>query len=250
MFEDYFRGNERHADLVSHLTGSAFLKSEKHRAHVMKHAELNHTTPPANPAAFVGRSTRDILDEEQCERDYARRKQAIEKHPLRGKAPKGSFAKLKDLLRAIASSTMAKAVGIEHGQSFEERYGSGFTHTHAVEPVRAVIAPVRAKPKETYAKTFSKTVALMKSMGLEVSYNSDSGTLTGADAIRRQSLAGAKPAKPKARPLGPDELLQAASTLLHHGRIDAKTAARVQTEVGLRGTVSPDLMKALQEACK
>ena len=81
---------------------------------------------------------------------------------------------------------------------------------------------------------------------LEAGYGTDSATLTGGSAIRKQSL----PTKPVAKPLSADELLKAASTLLHHGRIDTQTAARVQSEVNLTGKVSPTLMKTLSEACK
>ena len=103
---------------------------------------------------------------------------------------------------------------------------------------KTTIASIR-KSIADVAKSLGNT-ALSKS--LEAGYGADSATLTGGSAIRKQSLP--------AKPLSPDELLKAASTLLHHGRIDTQTAARVQSEVNLTGKVSPTLMKTLSEACK
>jgi hypothetical protein len=147
-------------------------------------------------------------------------------------------------------ASMAKALAEQDasGEGFEERYGIPAHATVAqavgVKTIRAAVKP--AKPVNTIASGFARINVLLKSMGLEASYGTDSATLTGGSAIRKQSL----PAKPAAKPLSPDELLKAASTLLHHGRIDTQTAARVQSEVNLTGKVSPALMKTLGEACK
>jgi len=160
----------------------------------------------------------------------------------------GAFAALR--LKVFQGQRLLKsqAVGTEHGESFEERYGIPAHATVAqavgVKTIRAAVKP--AKPVNTIAQGFARINGLLKSMGLEAGYGTDSATLTGGSAIRKQSL----PAKPVAKPLSPDELLKAASTLLHHGRIDTQTAARVQSEVNLTGKVSPALMKTLSEACK
>ena len=176
----------------------------------------------------------------------------------RGKSGnRGAFDKLRAKVREhlAGSEPMTKAQPVEHNQSFESRYGCA---AYVAEPVtiqRATVAkiaaPAAAKPSIASIRNSMATIA--KSLGnttlatsLEAGYGTDSATLTGGSAIRKQSL----PKKPAAKPLSPDELLKAASTLLHHGRIDTQTAARVQSEVNLTGKVSPALMKTLIEACK
>jgi hypothetical protein len=258
---------------LGHRVGEQMMgKSQAHASALHAHLTGNgrhstHSPVPSNPQKAISASTKDETllgadrrhnPDERAERDYERRRNEMTSQSKN----KGAFDKLKDCLRAMASDTaeglikslqsLHEPIQHHHSDSFEDRFGKGFSHAHVVGPVTAHRAAVAStKPTAaTLAGSIKRVTSMMKSMGLEVSYDSDSATLQGGDAIRKQSLAGAKPSKPKAKPLCAHELLKAASTLLHHGRIDAQTAARVQTEVGLRGTVSPDLMKTLSEACK
>jgi len=279
MYESYFDGSEAHAALLGNLgvrTHSIMGKSQAHASALHTHLtgggrNSTHSVVPSNPQKAIAASTKDKTllgvgrrhnPDERAERDYARRKQAIEKHHLRGKGAKGSFAKLKERVRAMASDTaeglikslqsLHEPIQHHHSDSFEDRFGKGFSHAHVVGPVTAHRAAV-ASTKPTAATlegSIKRVTSMMKSMGLEVSYDSDSATIQGGDAIRKQCLAGAKPAKPKAKPMSADDLVKGAAMLLHHGRITPQVAQRVQSEVLLKGTVSPDLMKALQEACK
>jgi hypothetical protein len=245
--------------------------SDRHAAalHAHLHRTGNeHHSAPANPQRVIGSSSPDILDEHlssarraDAETAYMR-KLAERGRANRGKSGnRGAFDKLRTKVREHLSSTgsdgepMRKAQPVEHNQSFESRYGCA---AYVAEPVtiqRATVAkvaaPAAAKPSIAIIRKSMATIAnslgnttLAKS--LDAGYGTDSATLTGGSAIRKQSM----PANPAAKPLSPDELLKAASTLLHHGRIDTQTAARVQSELNLTGKVSPTLMKRLSEACK
>jgi hypothetical protein len=176
----------------------------------------------------------------------------------RGKSgSRGAFDKLRAKVREhlAGSEPMTKAQPVEHNQSFESRYGCAAYVTEPVTIQRATVAKIAAPAAARHSiASIRKSIAdVAKSLGntalsksLEAGYGADSATLTGGSAIRKQSL----PKKPAAKPLSPDELLKAASTLLHQGRIDTQTAARVQSEVNLTGKVSPVIMKTLSEACK
>jgi hypothetical protein len=238
-----------------------------------RRAAARNAAPARTPA------TRDVLDgrttprtakelTEHLQRSDAEAETAYErKLAERGRSnrgrpgSRGAFDKLRSKVREHLSSTgsggepMTKAQPVEHNQSFESRYGCA---AYVAEPgtiqraaVAKVAAPAAAKP--SIASIRKSLANIAKSLGnttlaksLEAGYGTNSATLTGGSAIRKQSL----PAKPAAKPLSPDELLKAASKLLHHGRIDTQTAARVQSEVNLTGKVSPALMKTLGEACK
>ena len=244
--------------------------SDRHAAalHAHLHRTGNeHHSAPANPQRVIGSSSPDILDEHlssarRADAETAHMRKLTERgRANRGKSgSRGAFDKLRTKVREHLSSTgsgdepMTKAQPVEHNQSFESRYGCA---AYVAEPVTiqraAVVKPTAANPAPTIAALRKSMAALAKSLGnttlaksLEAGYGTDSATLTGGSAIRKQSL----PTKPVAKPLSPDELLKAASTLLHHGRIDTQTAARVQSEVNLTGKVSPTLMKTLSEACK
>jgi hypothetical protein len=182
------------------------------------------------------------------------------------KCAKGSFDRLKKslagkvgdsietVMKALQSTyaphvSVAKALAEQDasGEGFE-RYGDGFTpsgvaHAVAVKAIRATVKPsTPAKPTlATIRKSLDKAASLMKSMGLEVSYDSNSATLTGGDAIRKQSMAGAK-RKPK---YSADQILKAASAALHAGAISGADAQAIQHQVNLRGTCDEALLKKL-----
>lgn len=244
--------------------------SDRHAAALRAHlhrTDNEHHSAPANPQRVIGSSSPDILDEHlssarraDAETAYMR-KLAERGRANRGKSgSRGAFDKLRTKVREHLSSTgsvdepMTKAQPVEHNQSFESRYGCA---AYVAAPVTiqraAVVKPTATDPAPTVAAIRKSMAALANSLSnttlaksLEADYGTDSATLTGGSAIRKQSL----PTKPVAKPLSADELLKAASTLLHHGRIDTQTAARVQSEVNLTGKVSPTLMKTLSEACK
>jgi hypothetical protein len=270
-----------HQRLMAALHGGGnhgqLLKSQTHAAafHESLRRGSNdraHNKPSSDPKGFIRRASPDMTltpaqrkADERAEKEYLRK--MSEARANGGINDEGSFERLKKSLAAKATdsvetimkslqtmygprASMAKALAEQDasGEGFEERYGIPAHATVAqavgVKTIRAAVKP--AKPVNTIASGFARINVLLKSMGLEASYGTDSATLTGGSAIRKQSL----PAKPAAKPLSPDELLKAASTLLHHGRIDTQTAARVQSEVNLTGKVSPALMKTLGEACK
>jgi hypothetical protein len=272
--EDDMLMSGNHVALLSNL--GILAKSQAHAS--LLHSTLRtagnthaQSRAPANVHSMIERIAASGLDRE-AERKFGERKKALERQrEKRAQSDKGGndcdfsklHARLKSVLKSGASNAddilaalrnlhgkgrtaLAKAQPAEWSEpTFESRYGvSGLVaQAVGVKAIRAAVKPsTPAKPVNTIASGFARINSLLKSMGLEAGYGTDCATLTGGSAIRKQSLP--------AKPLSPDELLKAASTLLHHGRIDTQTAARMQSEVNLTGKVSPALMKTLSEACK
>lgn len=197
-----------------------------------------------------GQGYDDPIDDEddtlaKAQRAYARRQPNF-----------GAFIKLKLSLH----ETMAKAVGTEHGQSFEERYG-------VAAHVAATPAPVRAKAASIGKPAATKTVApsiasIRKSLAgsaralgntalaksLEAGTGTDSATLTGGSAMRKQSLSkrvasttvGGDP-QPTA-----DQILKAASAALYAGQITGRDAADIERHVNTTGKCPEPLLKKLR----
>ena len=279
----------KHQALLTNLGVGPLLKSQTHAAALhqsLRSGSNDHArnSAPSDPKGFIRRASPDMTltpeQRQRAQREESRqdadqlrrmsearsnggindeaetaymRKLAERGRANRGKSDsRGAFDKLRAKVREHLSSTgsggepMTKAQPVEHNQSFESRYGCA---AYVAEPVtiqRATVAKIAAPaaPRSSIASIRKSMADIAKS--LEAGYGTNSATLTGGSAIRKQSL----PKKPAAKPLSPDELLKAASTLLHHGRIDTQTAARVQSEVNLTGKVSPVIMKTLSEACK
>ncbi|NYH24688.1 hypothetical protein [Paraburkholderia bryophila] len=163
-------------------------------------------------------------------------------------------------------AALAKSVGTEHGESFESRYGtSGLT---AAQAVGVKAAPAAAKP--TLAKSIAKpstkpvTMATVKARllglaravgneelvkSLEAGYGSNSATLTGGSAMRKQSLSkrvasttiGGDP-KPR---YSPEDLLKGAAAALHAGAITGAEAQAIQHHVNMTGDCPDHLLKKL-----
>jgi len=214
------------------------------------------------------RANGGISTDEEAERGYTERKTALERkqaasaHANRG-GNGGAFSRLKKTLQEHLSTqggaSMAKAVGHEHGQSFEERYGT------RAEPIqRARVASVAA-PKQTASQSLQKAMGrvqgLLKSMdiapagssSLEAGYATDSADLTGGSALRRQSLdksrvfgttvAGDAVAAPK---LTPAMIERAASKALAAGQITGAEANQIATYCAMDAICPEPLLKRLR----
>lgn len=264
--DTFFKGNQHHAALIRNLGGS-----------------VAHTNPGQNVAVKIAKSSKDELlstvdhrrdPDAEAERQYIQRKTALEReqaeraHSARGKGAKGSFAKLRErvkaaisgaqstaadmvkALQALGSSSAAMAKSVRDDNEGFERYGSDFAFAYSAEPVTTQhAATVRTKPTAaTFQKSINKVNSMLKSMGLEAGYGTDSATLTGGSALRKQSLdkrlqstvVGGDP-----EPTG-EQILKAAGAALYAGQIDAKDAQAIQHQVNMRGTCEERLLKKLR----
>lgn len=162
---------------------------------------------------------------------------------------KGSFQRL----RMSVHAHLAKAQRVEHSESFEQRYG---TRSEPVQRARVVSSSTTpAEPAQSLTKSLAKARATLAGMGfsksLEAGYGTDSTTLAGDSALRKQSLdkrlqstvVGGDP-KPK-QPSG-DEILKAASAALHAGQISGLDAQAIQHHVNMTGMCPEPLLKKLR----
>ncbi|MFM0088927.1 hypothetical protein PQR46_18630 [Paraburkholderia sediminicola] len=261
-------------------------KSQAHadalQTHLRRSGNAHDSDPGENVGRQIAKSSKDELltrADTEAERGYAERKTALERQravrsarsdagddeddeEMIDGAPQsrslskslhaGAFGRLRTLLKKHTAS-MAKAIAAQDssGEGFE-RYGAGFA-AHVAEPVRIQRAKVVvAKPTaNTFAKSLERTKSLMKSMGLEAGTGTDSATLTGGSALRRQSLSkrvasitGGGDPKPKQPTV--DEIMKAASTALHANAISASDAMAIQHQVNTRGTCDDALLKKLR----
>jgi hypothetical protein len=195
---------------------------------------VSHTKPGQNIAQKIARSTKDELlspadrnNEHEPESGKGRKK--VTKHP-------GAFDKLKARVRA-AMDDMPTAG--ELTKALREQEGGSATYNEGLDQA-ALIAKLRSGPSPSsptkagvpLSKALAKTIErgyrnLGKTMpidapagtsSLEATYNSDSATMTGGDAVRRQSLAGAKKKR------SPDQIRKAAAQALREGRITGAEA--------------------------
>lgn len=261
-------------------------KSQAHadalQTHLRRSGNAHHSDPGENVGHQIAKSSKDELltrADTEAERGYAERKTALERQRAARSARSdagddeddeemidgvpqsrslskslhaGAFGRLRTLLKKHTAS-MAKAIAAQDssGEGFE-RYGAGFA-AHVAEPVRIQRAKVVvAQPTaNTFAKSLERTKSLMKSMGLEAGTGTDSATLTGGSALRRQSLSkrvasttvggDPKPKQPTA-----DEIMKAASAALHANAISASDAMAIQHQVNTRGTCEDALLKKLR----
>ncbi|WP_321853197.1 hypothetical protein [Paraburkholderia tropica] len=113
------------------------------------------------------------------------------------------------------------------------------------------IAPIVKANTTSLRKSMAKVAnalgnaTLAKS--LEAGCASNSATLTGDSAVRRQSLAGTKSA-PKPRVYSPAEVSLAAQNALAYGQITVEQAGRIQSELDLTGACSPESLALLRGA--
>jgi hypothetical protein len=170
-----------------------------------------------------------------------------------------TFAALAEMLNP--SSTLAKSTHVEyHEDSFDVRYGLGVAQAVGVKTISTAKSPAVAKPSAaakptvaTIRKSLGKAASLLKGMGLEVSYDSDSATLTGGDALRVQSLdksrvfgtvvGGDAVAQPT---LTPELIERAATAALAAGQITGAEANTIATYCAM-GSICPEpLLKKLR----
>ncbi|MEX3982811.1 hypothetical protein AB4Y45_27945 [Paraburkholderia sp. EG287A] len=210
--------------------------SNQHHAALMRNlgGSVEDNSPGQNVAIRIRNSTKDeTLDH-------------VAKGNTMGNNCKGAFDRLKAGLRAyerengsVQSATSAESLT----KALREQ--EGFSGTmHGELDQRVLIAKLKAGPQTkptavTLAKAIGKTRGLLKSMGfdgptgttsLEATYNSDSTTMTGGDAFRNQSLAGAKP---KRRVYSDNELLKAGEDALRCGKISSAEAYHLSSAVAM-----------------
>jgi hypothetical protein len=235
--DTFFKGNEHHAALMRNLGGS-----------------VGGGDPDQNVAVNIRRSTRDKTLEPV-------RRAAVDKDPLPHRTAnaltdhlhrteddrdknRGAFDKLLARVRdAGANGEMAKAAAYKLGD-------------YSIEQVYADLKSVPVGSTAGASKALGKSMAkLARSLGnatlaksLESGYGTDSATLTGGSAIRKQSLSkravsttvGGDPV-----PTG-EQILKAASAALYAGQIDATDAQQIQHQVNTRGTCDDALLKKLR----
>ncbi|CAB3783433.1 hypothetical protein [Pararobbsia alpina] len=169
------------------------------------------------------------------------------------------MAALQSLGKRTSGAARAKAIAAvdASGEGFEERDGipAHATTAKAVGVVRATVKPTApAKPTlATIRKSLGKTASLMRSMGLDVSYDSDSVTLTGGDAMRKQSLdksrifgttvGGDAVGQPKRYTA--EQIERAASAALAAGKLTGAQANSIATYIAMGSMPPPDLLACL-----
>ncbi|CAD6514118.1 hypothetical protein LMG28727_00844 [Paraburkholderia kirstenboschensis] len=167
------------------------------------------------------------------------------------KRAKGSFERLKKSLAAKATdsvetlmkslrtiygprTSMAKAAGIEHGESFEERYGIGGAHvSHAVGPRTARPAASTAslaKSIETVRERFDKILGVTPMQNLNKKVVATSEKL--AKSLPIGPVRGLRMAAPQ---YSAEHVEGAAQMALAHGAIDAQSAQVIANSLALGG---------------
>lgn len=235
---------------------------------------VNVKSPGQNVAVNIRRSTRDetlepmrrtSLNEDGTPKTAAQlidRLHRTEGH--RGKSSnKGAFQRLKDGLRDYVrknggeGAAMAKSVR-DDDEGFE-RYGAGFAYI--AEPLNIqhdVMAKLRAPAKPTAAtlkKSLGKTTAMLKSMGLEAGYGTDSADLTVGSALRKQSLdkrlqstvvgGDPKPVKPKL--MTKSQCQAAALKGLNSGKLTASQCQHIDVSLSMDRRIDDATMATLRE---
>jgi hypothetical protein len=199
------------------------------------------------------------------------------------KRAKGSFERMRKALAAKATdsvetlvkslqamygpgATMAKALAEQDssGESFEERYGIP-AHTVVatavgMKAIRTVKPSAPAKPKATLGSIRKSLVTLAKSLGnetlaksLEAGCGTDSETLAGGSAMRRQSLDKSRvfgttvagDAVPATKKFTAAQIEAATSACLAAGRCTASQAATISTYIAMGSMPPPGLMACL-----
>ena len=160
-------------------------------------------------------------------------------------------------------ATLAKSTVTDSGDfdSFESRYGVA-AHAPVAKPITVTTKPLAksitkpsAKPV-TMATVKARLLGLARAVGneelvksLEAGYGSNSATLTGGSAMRKQSLSKRVASttiggdqKPR---YSPEELLKGAAAALHAGAITGAEAQAIQHHVNMTGDCPDHLLKKL-----
>lgn len=236
MNEPFFKGSAHHAALIRNLGGS-----------------VAHTNPGQNVAVKIRNNTRDetleparrtSLNEEGTPKTTAEHIDHLHRTEGNRGKNRGAFDKLRARVRdAIANGEMAKAVPYKPGDYSIER---------AMSDLRRVPMPNTAGSLKTLRKSMAKVA---RSMGnatlaksLDAGYGSNSATLTGGSALRKQSLdkrlqstvVGGDPE------LTGEHILKAAGAALYAGQIDAQDAQAIQHHVNMTGKCPEPLLKKLR----
>ncbi|CAE6714276.1 hypothetical protein [Paraburkholderia haematera] len=222
--------------------------AEEHRLALMRSVDGVVTHGPANPKKVIDDSTTSVTAPSDpakvigaistSEADDAAEAVKKRRSKLKKTASRDGFAGLlKELNNAKAEETMAKALPVASGPREVVRFNDGLDQhaimktlkagpTAAQTPTDGAMLKALAPAFDKAAKTLGVTNPLLKSdapvgsTSLEATYNSDSATLTGGDALRTQSLQKRKPTN--------GELLKAASNALNAGKITAAEAMHLE----------------------
>lgn len=214
-------------------------KSQAHASALHAHLTGNgqhstHSVVPSNPQKAIASSTKDETligvdhrrdPDAEAERAGMKRKAVLEANSVPRTIGKnaGAFDKLLAGLRQYVrenggAEQMAKAVSTEDS-------------LNQAELMRQLKAGRKAAPKGSMLKSLTPAFdKVAKDLGvanplrksLTAGYGTSMPDLSGGSALREQSIS----AKKKPKPLSPEDLLKAASTLMHHGRLDPQTAQK------------------------
>lgn len=216
------------------------------------------THSPDNPQKVIGSSATSAEDD--AAEAVKKRRSKLKKTGSRG----GFAGLLKELNNAKAEETVTKALPVASGPREVVRFNDGLDQaaiiktlkagpTAAQTPTDGAMLKALAPAFDKAAKTLGVTNPLLKSdapvgsTSLEATYNSDSATLTGGDALRKQSLPKKIFVKMEPAPLTGDEITKAASAALTAGAITGAEAKTIATHVALNGGkhCDPDLLKKI-----
>ena len=275
--EQDMAASKTHQALMNAL-GTPLLKSQVHhdalQVHLRRDNNQDHRAP-ANPAETIRRSSPDVLltplqrAKADIERRRKERAQAARRtdagdtddeeigedgHPVSkqgcslSKSLKvGAFERLRTGLKKHQAEMLKSIAAVDiAGESFEQRYGvAAHAHVaHAIEPVRVATVRAVAKPV-TMAGVTKRMATLAKSLGntelaksLEAGTNSESATLTGGSAMRRQSL----PVSNKPKQITAAQVEAACMKGLASGAISGGEAAHICTALTMGHPLGGDLM--------
>ncbi|MGF6771963.1 hypothetical protein P3T18_004451 [Paraburkholderia sp. GAS199] len=248
--DTFFKGNQHHSALTRNLDGSADVKS-----------------PGQNVAVNIRRSTRDETLEPvrrtSLREDGKPHRSAADLidhlHRTEGKRGKnhGAFAKLRTGLREYVRENggaehLAKAVPTDDGLD----QAALIRELKAVPkaPAKGALAKSLQPGLDKAAKNLGmKAPNLLKS--LEAGYNSDSTTLAGGSALRRQSLSkrvasitvGGDPVPAKPKLLTKSQVEAACMKGLNSGAITGAEAAYVSTALSMDRRIPDELMKKIAD---
>lgn len=179
------------------------------------------------------------------------------------KGAKGSFERLKKTLAATATdsfetlmkslqtmyrprASMAKAVGIEHGQSFEERYGIASAHVAQAVEVRAAVAK---PPIESLSKSIKQVRERVDTaLGITRMQRLNKTISTASAKLAKSLPTGVRGLRSAAPQYTVPQVEAAAGAALSHGAINAQSAQVIANSLALGGVgaVPRELMAKLR----
>lgn len=220
--------------------------SDKHRDTLMRNLRLSgntHIKPDENVAVKIAETQTSESDLSPVQRKHK------ERGERQGKNVKGSFEKL----RARVQSALANG-GEEMSKALRVTGASTVMKTVKVErvPLAKTVGAKLDAARATMAKALGGNAASVGATSLEAGYNPESATLTGGDALRKQSLPKKVFVKMEPAPLTGDQITKAASAALTAGAITGAEANTIATHVALNGGkhCAPDLLKKIGSHAK